>query len=76
MRPADFDIQILIEDLQGTCSTIEDHLPEGMDWNDLTTEDHEAIDNEIFLCAECGWWYEVCQSNDRDDENVCDDCNE
>jgi hypothetical protein len=76
MRPEDFDVQKLIEDLQGTCSSIDDHLPEGMNWENLTDEDHEAIDNEIFLCAECGWWCEACESNDKDGEIVCDDCKE
>lgn len=53
MRPADFDIHRLIHDLQGTCTTIEDHLPEGMNWEDLIDDDHNTIDNEIFLCSEC-----------------------
>lgn len=75
MRPADFNIDEVIKALQGTCTTIDDHLPEGMDWNDLTSEDHEAIDNEIFLCAECGWWCELCeQAEDTDDEPKCTDC--
>lgn len=75
MRPSDFDIQKLIESLQGTCSTIEEHLPEGMEWVDLTKEDHEAIDAEIFLCEQCGWW---CERNEESEQEEyvehCKDC--
>ena len=76
MRPDDFDVQELINSLQGTCSSIDDHLPEGMNWEDLTNEDHEAIDNEIFLCAECGWWCEISEQVESDDEQYCRDCRE
>lgn len=75
MRPKDFDVSKLIEDLQGTCSSIEDHLPEGMQWEDLTSGDHLNIDYEIFLCADCGWWCEVVEMReDTSGENVCEDC--
>lgn len=78
MRPKDFDVSKLIEGLQGTCSTIEDHLPEGMQWEDLTSGDHLNIDNEIFLCADCGWWCEVVEMvemrENTSGENVCEDC--
>lgn len=71
MRPANFNIQELIDELQGTCSSINDHLPEGMDDNDLTSDDHEEIDNQIFLCDTCGWW---CESCFQDEDGNCEDC--
>lgn len=71
MRPADFDVQELIDSLQGTCQSIVDFLPEGMDDNDLTSEDHDEIDNQIFLCNQCGWWCESCEQNDN---GSCNDC--
>ena len=79
MRAKDFDVQLIIDTLQGTCtetlqSAIETHYPE-MSEDDLTSDDHNDIDNEIFECAECGWWCEQCQSTDKDGEPVCDDCN-
>lgn len=75
MRPTNFDIHDLISDLQGTCATIDDHLPEGMEWDDLTTDDHNIIDNEIFLCTECGWWCEISEHTSQDvDEPFCQDC--
>lgn len=75
MRPADFNVQELISALQGTCTTIEEHLPEGMEWSDLTKDDHKAIDNEIFLCEQCGWWCENCEQSE-DDETLCNECSE
>lgn len=57
MRPKDFDVYQLIESLAGTCNTIQEHLPEGMEEEDLTQEDHNQIDLEIFECPQCNWWY-------------------
>lgn len=71
-RPDDFNVQELIEDLVGTCKTIGDFLPEGMDENDLTEEDHEAIDERIFNCDTCGWWCE----RDEEDPNNEGNCND
>lgn len=75
MRPADFDIHKVIEGLQGTTDSISDHLPDGMEEEDLTSDDYNAIDNEIFLCAECGWWCEISEASESDGgEEVCLDC--
>jgi hypothetical protein len=73
MRTQDFDVQQLIDDLQGTCTSINDHLPEGMDDMDLTSEDHDVIDNQIFLCETCGWW---CEISEQDEDGNCQDCHE
>lgn len=74
-KPLDFDIHQVIADMQGTCSMLIDALPEGMNEDDLTSEDHEAIDNEIFLCDECGWWCEISEQADTgEDEQKCEDC--
>ena len=72
MRSENFDVHKLVEELQGTCHSISDFLPDEMNEMDLTTEDHEHIDNEIFLCETCGWWYEVCESGDC--EGNCENC--
>lgn len=71
MRPENFDVQELIKDLNGTCMTIDNFLPEGMDFVDLTEADHVSIDLEIFKCDECDWWCECCDSNA---EGICIDC--
>ena len=70
MRPKDFDVQQLIYDLLDTCSDATDHLPEGMEYDDLTTEDLQTIDDQIVLCEQCGWWVE---SHECEDE-TCIDC--
>lgn len=75
-KPIDFNIQEIVEALQGTANTIDEVLPEGMDWSDLTAEDHAYIDQEIFNCATCGWWYEISEQSDNEDENTCIDCHE
>lgn len=71
MKPSNFDINEIISTLQGTCMTLDEALPEGMSVDDLTQEDHDAIDNEIFLCVECGWWMELC---DDGGDGICTDC--
>lgn len=75
-RPVDFDIQKIIDTLQGTCgdsidSALEFHYP-GMVEEDLTDEDHSAIDNEIFVCTACGWWMEASQYGEEEGE--CEEC--
>ncbi len=73
MKPENFDIQELVEALQGTCDTLDSKLPEGMEWEDLTDEDHAYIDQEKFCCEECGWWYENCEMS-QDENAKCLDC--
>lgn len=79
MRAENFDVQIIIERLQGQCmlslnDAIEEEYPE-MTEDDLTPEDHNAIDNEIFLCDECGWWCEISEATDIESEDgKCKDC--
>lgn len=64
----------IIEDLKGTCDTLDDACHHyGIEWSDLTSEELGILDSEIFLCDECGWWCEV--SDMSEEENVCDDCN-
>lgn len=77
MKPDDFDVQKIIDTCQGTCteslqSALEYHYP-GMDEDELTGEDHAAIDNEIFMCEGCGWWCEISEAVE-DEDNKCQDC--
>lgn len=77
MRPKNFNIHDVIDALCGTCSTIDEHLPDEMEWTELTNDDHNAIDNEIFLCDTCGWWCELSERSDAGaDGEVCEDCAE
>lgn len=53
---------------------------EGMFEEDLTEEDHNSIDNEIFRCDQCDWWFEDSDHyyNDNEEyyEDICTDCGE
>lgn len=76
MRAEDFDVVKLIENLQGTCEALDkvlESLYPGMTSEDLTEDDHDAIDQEIFKCETCDWWYEQGESGDA--EGNCLNCN-
>lgn len=80
MRPEDFNMLKITETLQGTCddfdSTLEHFYPE-MTKDDLTKDDYDEMDNEIFLCDICGWWYEVSERTENESgEDCCEDCSE
>ncbi len=78
-------ISEIVEDLQGTCKSLDNIL----EWHGLTLEDfseeqedelNQAIDNSIFLCEGCGWW---CEQGDYAEDSVntqglelCSDCGE
>lgn len=75
-KPDNFDVSELIEYLQGTSMTLDEgvaDLYEGCDSEILTSDDHATIDNEIFKCEECGWWFEICEQSE-DDDTKCKDC--
>lgn len=73
-------IDELIQYLQGSCETLDDGiravLGDEYSEDDLTDEDRQTIDGELFLCAVCGWWYEVCEMSEDEDEQICNDCND
>jgi len=66
----------LIENTMGTCQGLEYHLEGfGMELDDLTMEELYYIEDAIFECACCGWWYdlsEICP--EIEDETVCMNC--
>jgi hypothetical protein len=79
MRPNDFDINVIQQALEGACDTLEGALEEcypGMSETDMTIEDHEALDQLIFCCEECGWWYEISENAETDDDSemICQGC--
>lgn len=84
MKPINFDVNSVIENLQGTCMNgIGDALDElypGMNEEDLTSQDYDAIDQSLFECSSCGWWCETSESNtdpySEDSDQYCDDCYE
>lgn len=71
------EIDEIIETLQGTCMSLNEGiqtiLGEEAEFDDLTDEELEHIDSEIFLCESCGWWCELSEMSDEDEGN-CQDC--
>ena len=73
MKPDGFNIEEFIEYLQGSCKTIADACSDfGIEESDLTEEDHNEIDINIFNCDTCNWWYELGEMS-ADEEN-CTNC--
>jgi len=76
MRPEIFEIDKLCEYLQGTYHTLQEGIhtfyPE-MSEEELTKEEHEQIDQEIFCCETCSWWHEA---NEQDSDGNCSDCHD
>lgn len=76
-RPTDFDVHKIIDTCQGTCSeslqsALDYWYPE-MNEDELTKDDLNTIDNEIFLCEQCGWWCEISECAEDEDE-ICQEC--
>lgn len=71
----------IIEYINGTCHTLDEvvnQITEGeFQESDLTEEQISKIDNEIFLCEECGWWDEIsdkCNETENCGGEHCIDC--
>lgn len=76
-KVSDADVQNIIDYLQGTCDSLQVACSAyGYDEDDLTMEQLEELDNQIFRCASCEWWCDQGQSRDVDGENYCDSCAE
>ena len=64
-------IEYIINALNGTSDELEymmeEYLDMGFDEDALTTK----IDSQIWCCEQCGWWVEVCDTNE---DGICRDC--
>lgn len=75
MRADNFKIQDLIDNLYGTCDSLEECISTfypDMHEEDLTPTEMDEIQKQIFLCDDCGWWSGLYQK--AIDMDVCDDC--
>lgn len=65
------DMKKLIMILEGTCMSLNDGLGMiGCCYDDLSLEDLYELDDALFECDGCGWWYPVpCE-----DEGLCEQC--
>ncbi len=68
----------ILDDLQGTCQSLEDVLDShNMELDDLSMKDLGYIDDSIFVCDCCGWWYELGEINPEiENAVVCMNCEE
>lgn len=56
----------LIDDLTGSCMSLAEALATfDLTEDDLALSDHQAIDEQIFCCDDCGWWCGVEEMNDQ-----------
>jgi len=65
--------------LIGSCNTIQEAMETlfELDEDDLTDEEIENLDQDIFKCAECGWWCEISEESGIDESDlICNDCAE
>lgn len=70
-----FDIYDVIQELVGTTLPLETVLADhGRAEEDLTKDELDRIDEEIFLCHACGWWCSTDECNEDEGESLCDDC--
>lgn len=69
-------LEKIIHDLQGTCQSLSGCLENyDLEEDDLSPDDLEEIDNNIFLCEECGWWCGLEELDEGHDQGMrCEDC--
>lgn len=68
------EIQRVINYLQGTCQSLDEAMSAlDMNEDDITNENYDEIDNQIFRCETCSWWVE---SHEQDEEGNCTECAE
>jgi hypothetical protein len=64
----------IVYHLQGTCQGIDEAL-EAFEYTyeDLDLEASLYIDERIFCCGQCEWWFEIAEMSEEE-EWVCEDC--
>lgn len=68
-------IDEIIENTMGTCQSLEEHLEYfDMEIDDLSMEELGYIDDSIFNCDCCGWWYDLGEISDCEHSTVCMEC--
>lgn len=68
------EILELSEELLGTCGSLNDVLAErGLEFDDLTPDNHALLAEYVVLCSTCDWWVDAYEV---DDDHNCEDCRE
>lgn len=65
----------LIEHLKGTCKSLQEGCMDlfQIDDDELSDENRAQIDDEIFRCNTCDWWFE-CSDESIFSEGDCNEC--
>ena len=70
-------ISRIVKNLRGTAGNldleVEALLGDGHDAGDISNESADAIDREIFLCGQCGWWHDQDEMSDIEFQS-CIEC--
>lgn len=68
-----YDIPKLVEQLDGTCQSLDDVLREdyGVEFASVPIELLDLLDEHVMQCETCGWWSDA---SGFDDNQVCDEC--
>jgi len=69
----------LIEYLTGSCVTVDEAMNDlfELSEDDITEGQEDVLNQEIFKCAQCGWWYEFAEESGADDSDlICLECAE
>lgn len=68
------ELSEVIDSLSGSCKSLGQVLEEiGRCDLEYNIEFCDRLDSQIFCCAECNWWQEVCEMDHHVDW-VCVDC--
>jgi hypothetical protein len=68
-------VRSIIDDLQGTCKSLteacENH---NLDFDELDFDELDELDQNIFCCDSCGWWYEISEEAEAEYGQFCENC--
>lgn len=73
-------VEAVAECLRGQCVLDIDGALDQLGLDPALRDDRDflsMLDNEVFCCADCGWWCEISEMADpegRPHDTVCDDC--
>ena len=74
-KVSDEQVQEMIDYLNGTILSVPAACEAfGFEDNEMTMSQLVMLDEQIFCCSQCGWWHEIAERHEFDDEPYCDDC--
>lgn len=68
-------IEEFVEYMRGSSNSLNQGLDTfEIDEDELTADDYNYIDSEIFECEECNWWCSQDERSEDEGGNTCQDC--